>query len=154
MTSSVTIDQRFTEGFNEALALRDEDKLGECEQKANALLEDPAIPHYHRMKTLVLLGSVVEDWYVAERCYRRAEFLWQTLRRWHPVDSNAMVEEALAEIRLSLDDLKTVLDDERVDVIAHEEEIEAMLEAHDRAVADPSSLASDDEYFGMCDKME
>jgi hypothetical protein len=47
----------FTDAFNEANKLYDEDDLEACIVKCRELLEDPAMPRYCRMRTLVLLGS-------------------------------------------------------------------------------------------------
>ncbi len=46
-----TTDQQFTDGFNEASGLHEEDRLGECIEKARTLLDDTAIPHPYQIKT-------------------------------------------------------------------------------------------------------
>lgn len=60
------IDIRFMNEFNEANELYINDQLDECIAKARDLLQDPAIPRYHHMKTLVLLGSTLGEWEEAD----------------------------------------------------------------------------------------
>jgi hypothetical protein len=105
------IDQQFTDGYNEAHDDYDADRLEECESKLRGLLGDPAIPRYQRMKSLVLLGLIVGDWQEADKCYIKGDALWQIVRRWEP-EGNVEVDEALQEIRDSLDGLDTALFEE------------------------------------------
>ena len=62
MANDRAIDRAFTDAFNEVNQLYRDDKLGECIEKARSLLRESALPRYHRMRTLVLLGSTLEDW--------------------------------------------------------------------------------------------
>jgi hypothetical protein len=110
------IDKEFSIAFNEAKALYGADRLGECIEKAQKMLDDPATPRYHRMKTLVLLGSTLGDWIDAYACCVDAEALWVLTRQWHPEGKNEAVDIFLAELRNSLDELAEVLAEEEPDL--------------------------------------
>lgn len=112
MASEDPIDKKFTDGFNELHDLLTADRLDECEKGAFALLNDEDIPKYHRMKTLILLGTIVGDWHEANRYLVAAEAIWYIARQCHPVGRNKQVEACLAELRDSLDDLAVALRDE------------------------------------------
>ena len=62
MANDSAIDRAFADAFNEVNRLYGDDKFKECIEKAQSLLDDPALPRYHRMRTLVLLGSTHPDW--------------------------------------------------------------------------------------------
>jgi hypothetical protein len=77
MHTADAIDKAFTNGFNEAAELYDADRLVECEKMARELLAKPYIPRYHSMKTQILLGSIVGDWYEACDFRIAAETMWR-----------------------------------------------------------------------------
>jgi hypothetical protein len=103
MPSESRPDRQFTDAFNEANHLWDEDRLEECVTKARELLQDPAIPHFHRMKTLLLLDSTLGDWHEANDCCIDAEALWRIARRWHPEGEDEVVDKNMKEMRDTLD---------------------------------------------------
>jgi hypothetical protein len=130
MAAESLVDQQFTDGFNEANACYKADRLEECESKLRDLLEDSAIPRYfhiqtshelladptllryHRMKSLILLGLILGDWHGASECYVQADALWRVVRRWHPEGDDKTVDDAMKEIRESLEDLDAALREE------------------------------------------
>ncbi|KAH6639222.1 hypothetical protein C7974DRAFT_278302, partial [Boeremia exigua] len=103
------IDQEFTDRFNEANAHYKAGELLECMNLCDKLLDEPHIPRYHKMKTLVLLGAVVEDWFEAHDCFVAAESLWTMTRRWIHEGDDQFVDDAMADIRMSLDELNQAL---------------------------------------------
>lgn len=103
MADQRDIDIRFTRAFNSAKALHDDDLLDECVANARELLEDPAIPHYHPMKTLLLLGSALEVLNEAFHCWEESDALWKLIRSWHPEGQNSDVDKVMAEVRTSFD---------------------------------------------------
>jgi hypothetical protein len=101
------IDKQFTEALNKAYDLFDADQLEECQRAAIELLEDDAMPRYHRMKTLILLGTILGDWDEANECRIDAWSLYELVRRWHYKGDNGAADKLLDEIRtelVSLDD--------------------------------------------------
>ncbi|KAF2166335.1 hypothetical protein M409DRAFT_23527 [Zasmidium cellare ATCC 36951] len=88
-----TVDRKFTKRFNEVAQLYDDDALEECINKGRTLLDDPALPRYHRMKTWVLLGSIVGDWEEAEEFCVKARSLWR-IELWETTDE---LEEAIGK---------------------------------------------------------
>ena len=52
--------------------------------KASTYTVRAAIPRYHRMRTLLLLGSTVGDWDEAHEYWENAETLGRIVRRWRP----------------------------------------------------------------------
>ncbi len=112
MDSWTIIEQHYTKAFNDIHDLWEADLLDECEDQAWELLEERAMPHSHRIKTLLILSTILEDWHKAERCYREAERLWQMVRLWYSVGRDADVNRFMAELRMTLDDVVEVLDRE------------------------------------------
>lgn len=112
MADSDPIDEKFTAAVNEALKLFDQDQLEECEIKAREILDDRACPGYHRMKTLILLGSILGDWDEANTCRIYAHSLWVIARRHWPEGKDARIEQALEEVRGLIQDLGGVLAEE------------------------------------------
>lgn len=53
------VDRACSQAFNEVNRYYANDELGTGEEKAREVLEDSALPTYHRIRTLVLLGAVV-----------------------------------------------------------------------------------------------
>jgi hypothetical protein len=60
MANNSVPDRAFTEAFNELNKYYEDDELDTCVEKARELLQDRALPRYHRIRTLVLYGSAVE----------------------------------------------------------------------------------------------
>ncbi|KAG9688219.1 hypothetical protein KCU95_g12079, partial [Aureobasidium melanogenum] len=79
------------------------DGLAVCE----SLLTDPDLPRYYRIKTLILLASATKEWRQKESLRLRAEHTWTESRRLHPEGQNTTTDTVLAELRESLDELKT-----------------------------------------------
>ncbi|KAK5734454.1 hypothetical protein LTR17_008955 [Elasticomyces elasticus] len=136
-----TIDAQFTTGYNEVHRLYEENDLEGCIAKAEELLDEPAIPRFHRMKTLILLGNVLGDWNEAEDCRVRAEAIWRVVRRWHPEGADEEVDTAMQELRVSLDDLHEVLREEAPQEYAPELSIQDLVDANDREVAAARAVA-------------
>ena len=126
-----SVDEAFTKAFNEANQHYEEDRLDECITQARALLADTAIPRYHRMRTLVLLGSCLGDWYEANSCCTQAEALWRIVRRWHPAGDNKNIDTAMTDIRESIDELEEALQEDLEPERDVEGEVEAAVAAHD-----------------------
>jgi predicted Zn-dependent protease len=63
------LDQQFSDAYNEANDAYRADRLDECESKLRELLDEPVLPRYYRMKSLVLLGLILGDWKEANKCY-------------------------------------------------------------------------------------
>jgi hypothetical protein len=59
---SSIIDNTFTEVVNDCLELYDKHELENCvEKKPKRSSRPPGAPRYHRMETLILLGSILGD---------------------------------------------------------------------------------------------
>jgi hypothetical protein len=146
------IDDQFTDRFNEANALWDEDRLEECIVKARELLAEPAIPRYHEIKTLLLLASTVEDWYEANGYRIEAEGLWRIVRRWHPEGEDEELDGYMAEIRGVLDEADRVLQEEEPynsdSEADSEDEVQHARLNHDEEVADAQALMQDMDIDG------
>lgn len=96
--------------------------------KARELLQDSALPRYHRTRTLALRGSVVEhgctlpsldkclpfhsDRRENKRCCVEADILWRVVRRLH-ADENEKNDSAMDELRDYILELRAVLDKEQ-----------------------------------------
>lgn len=109
MATADLIAKSFSQGFNRLLQLWEDDKLQESLDGAQKLLEEPDIPRYFRIKTLILIASSVEEWHDAQICIAQAEALWGASRHYHAVGQNEDVDDALTELRKSLDSLKEAL---------------------------------------------
>ncbi|KAK3074927.1 hypothetical protein LTR53_002238 [Teratosphaeriaceae sp. CCFEE 6253] len=140
-----TIDASFTEGYNEAKKLYDDDDLEGCIEKARELLAEPAIPRYHRMKTLILLGSTLGDWEEAEECRVRAEAIWRIVRRWQPEGQDVEVDAAMKELREALEDLHVAIKDEQPKGYDPETDVNQFITQNDAEVADAQAIAQADQ---------
>lgn len=141
MATESLIDRQFTDAYNQIHELYDNDELDECIEQAQQLLQDPAIPRYHRMKTYILLVSTIGEWTEANGYRSQAETLWRIVRRWHPEGEDAKVDAAMQELRTALDALKNELEVEQPEDYDPEEDVEAELAAHDERVAEEVALA-------------
>ncbi|OBT71586.1 hypothetical protein VF21_09284 [Pseudogymnoascus sp. 05NY08] len=74
--------QYFGREYNTVLALYNEDdKEEECINAAQNLLEDPDLPRYLRILTLIILGTSIDDWDDSETCRLEAKRLWEQAHR-------------------------------------------------------------------------
>jgi hypothetical protein len=135
-------DQQFTDAFNEALADYKADRLEECDSKLRTLIDDSALPRYHRMKSLVLLGLIVDDFHEANELYVAAEALWHIVRRWHP-EGDPKVDSALKEIWESLEDLDESLREQNPDEYDRPVPVDKTVAEHDTDVEDARELLDD-----------
>lgn len=103
------IARQFNEDLNEANALYDRGRLNECIEKARAILGDPAILRYHRLKTLIPLSSTLRSWHEADKCRASAEIWWIIVRRWNCVGEDKTIDIYMAEICDDLDELTILL---------------------------------------------
>ncbi|KAH6639541.1 hypothetical protein C7974DRAFT_134116 [Boeremia exigua] len=107
-----TIDDQFCDALDAAYKLYNEDRLLECQRAAIDILEDAAIPRYHRMKVLILLASILGDWEEANQCREDAWALYNLVRRWRPAGNDLEVDKALDEILVQLEDLDNALEED------------------------------------------
>lgn len=75
--------------------------------QASALLEEPAIPTYHYIKTLLLLTSMTGDYSEALQYHRRAEIQYHVVRIREK--TNPVVQPALAALWASIEELREIL---------------------------------------------
>ncbi|KAI4719890.1 hypothetical protein E4T48_03880 [Aureobasidium sp. EXF-10727] len=99
-----------------------DDGLATCE----SLLTDPELPRYYRIKTLILLASANKAWRQKEDLRLRAEHTWNESRKLHPQGQNETTDSVLAELRASLDELKTE-QTETMPQVNYEDELSAAL---------------------------
>lgn len=151
---SAAIEEAFTEDYNTAVDLFDNNQLAECIEKIKTILQDDAAPRYHQMKSWILLGNVIDSWEDANDCFIRpvpikistsarwqlanalirAEAMWRIVRSGHSVGQYAAVDEALDELRGELDELKKTLDVDRPNGSDVEAAVLKAVKAHDDAV--------------------
>jgi hypothetical protein len=60
MGANGTVDSHFTNRFNEANNLCEQDQMEESITKARELLAEPDVPRHNKMKLLMLLASALE----------------------------------------------------------------------------------------------
>jgi hypothetical protein len=109
---SSIIDEQFTDALNAAYKLFHEDRLQECQEAALDLLEDYAMPRYHRMKVLILLACILGNWEEANQCRIDAWALYRLVRRWHPVGNSLVADEALDQILVQLREADSALEED------------------------------------------
>ncbi|KZM19181.1 uncharacterized protein EKO05_0006407 [Ascochyta rabiei] len=59
--NNITISRSFNQRFNEANKLWDEDQVNATIETARKILDDSAMPNYHRIETLILLALALPD---------------------------------------------------------------------------------------------
>ncbi|KAK3642233.1 hypothetical protein LTR56_010810 [Elasticomyces elasticus] len=134
------VSERFDRAFAELHQLFEDDKIDECVELAQNLLEESDIPRYHGIKVLIMLSSCTADWRDAEAYRLEAEQLWSFLH------------DALAHLRLCLDSCNEVLQKEKpeydAEMLRRAEEQDQDMEEAQAAVAameapfdDPVELA-------------
>lgn len=110
--------RRYTEAYNkihrehEAASVEDELALKMCIAQARVLLDDNSLPRYHRIKTLLLLTSVVGDYEEAMKFHMDASNLLRVARLQNPMGVDSRKDTAIDELNESLDDLRAVLKEE------------------------------------------
>ncbi|KFX92596.1 hypothetical protein V490_05291 [Pseudogymnoascus sp. VKM F-3557] len=97
------LSELFGQAFNKVYELYNEDNQEECISAAQNLLQDPNLPRYHRIKTLLLLGSAFPDWDDVETCRLAAERIWEQAHRHYSRVDDPDAHQALAELRADLD---------------------------------------------------
>jgi hypothetical protein len=118
MDSSDRINSSFTQAYNkihnayDAASEEDEIVLNQCIAQARSLLEEPSIPRYHRIKTLLLLTSMVGNRSEAQYFHRQADNLYRLVRAHEAPGANPKVDKALAELSESLEELRVALAEE------------------------------------------
>lgn len=109
MNSNDQVMQFFGREYNEVLELyNDDDKEEECVAAAQDLLENPDLPRYHRIITLIPLSAASGDWDKAEDCRLEAERLWDQAHSHYTHVDNPDASRALAKLRVDLDDVKEI----------------------------------------------
>ncbi|KAL1592497.1 hypothetical protein SLS59_009730 [Nothophoma quercina] len=154
MTEASIINQRFSKDLNEAIRLFDIGQTDECLALGMDILEDSACPRYHRMKTLVLLGSVIADWNDANQCRVDAEALWQTTRNYYPEGFDKATDEHMHEVREKLDGLIEVLDKEEREGLDAEEIEEAVAILEEQQAVQDAENREEAEHFNMMEDAE
>lgn len=172
MTEASIINQRFSKDLNEAIRLFDIGQTDECLALGMDILEDRGCPRYvspilptyythrsdlrryHRMKTLVLLGSVIADWNDANQCRVDAEALWRTTRRSIPEGYDKATDEHMHEIREELDGLIEVLDKEEREGLDAEEVEEAVAILEEQQAVQDAENREEAEHFNMMEDAE
>lgn len=163
MVNDIVIDRAFTEAFNELNKYYEDDELDTCVGKARELLQDVALPRYHLIRTLVLLGSAVEsicsspfldkclpthrDWREGRGCCLEADTLWRFVRRLNRAGENDENNAAIDELRDYILELRAVLDQEQAkagdgeDVDDDETAVQARLEDYKSQLAEDEAFA-------------
>lgn len=98
------VAQAFTKDYNKAEDFFEKDELEACIEECQELLEKPDCPCYYRIKTLILLGSSIDDLSEVGECNQEASRLWALARDVHS-RNDAAANEALEELKESLDSL-------------------------------------------------
>jgi hypothetical protein len=167
MANDSVIDHAFNEAFNELGKYYDgDDELDTCVEKARELLQNSALSRYHRIRTLVLLGSTAEygysspfldkclpfhrDWREGRRCCVEADTLRRRVRLLYPADENEKSDAAMDKLRDYILELRAILDQEQadagrgedVDADADDETaVKARLENYEAQSAEDKALA-------------
>lgn len=114
---SATINKLFTDRYNEiytkytAADENDEEALDDCIKQAHALLLEPAIPRYHRIKTWLLLASMVGDIEEALMYHNKADILLRVVRSHEVTGATipACVEATLNKLGEEVEELREIL---------------------------------------------
>jgi hypothetical protein len=102
------VDRRFTEGLSAACELYQQDKNEECVEALRKMLSDPAIPRYHRMRCLTLLGGNLGDWVEAYSCYVKCFDLWRITKGWYRDSEDPAGNKTLVDLHEGLKEPKYV----------------------------------------------
>ncbi|KAK6438218.1 hypothetical protein LTR95_005579 [Oleoguttula sp. CCFEE 5521] len=118
-TSDEALNAHFADEYNKLLSLYNDggsDDLRKCIAGAHKLLEEPVIPSYHHIKTLILLGATVADPDEAWLFYRQALTKWQVVRSCSPKGHDDRIDEPMSELEESMEEVKGVLVAELADL--------------------------------------
>ncbi|KAH3913179.1 hypothetical protein HBH56_112750 [Parastagonospora nodorum] len=107
------VDRQFDRAFNAAAELYRQDKYEQCIEALRELLADPAMPRYHHIRCLTLLGGTLGDWKESYSCWVKAETIWRITKRWHCDDEDTEVKEALDDLQDGLNELRRALVDDK-----------------------------------------
>jgi hypothetical protein len=151
MANDSVIDHAFNEAFNELGKYYDDDELDTCVEKARELLQNSALSRYHRIRTLVLLGSTAEYGYSSPFLDKCLPFHrdWR-VRLLYPADENEKSDAAMDKLRDYILELRAILDQEQadagrgedVDTDADDETaVKARLENYEAQSAEDKALA-------------
>ncbi|KAH7083686.1 hypothetical protein FB567DRAFT_550724 [Paraphoma chrysanthemicola] len=148
-----------TRGFSAAAELYQQDEYEQCIVALRELLADPAIPRYHHIKCLTLLGGTLGDWQEAYACFVKAETIWRITKRWYCDDKDPEVREGLDDLREGLNELKQALSDDEEglhesmqDVDAEADVLQA-LAAHGAGVVEDRAIAQGEGETSSDDEM-
>jgi hypothetical protein len=111
--------------------------------QARELPSEPAIPRYHRIKTLLLLTSTIKDQDEANSYRIEAEALWQVDRRWHPEGEDEKLDGYMAEIRGVLKEADRVLQEKEPYDYDLEDEVQHIIPDHNEEIADAQAIRQD-----------
>jgi hypothetical protein len=122
MAGQNELPELFGRAYNKVVELYDEDDQDKCIAAAQDLLEDPDLPRYHRIKTLILLGLAFEDWDDVETCRLAAERLWEPANRHYSRVDDPDASRALAELRDKLDTMAAMQIEELAEIFGNSED--------------------------------
>lgn len=71
--------------------------------RSQDLLQDPGLPRYLRILTLIILGTSFDDWDDTETCRLEAEHLWEQARRQYAALDIPDAFQAFSKLRVQLD---------------------------------------------------
>lgn len=108
--------------YDHICQLFDDDKLEECIDKAQDVVEDGDLPRNLRIKTLIVIASLAAEWRDIEEFRGEAKKLWSLTRPFHREGYNAVTDDALAELRICLDHLQKGLIERRASDFGDERE--------------------------------
>ncbi|KAK4949300.1 hypothetical protein LTR10_011917 [Elasticomyces elasticus] len=106
---SDSFDKRYNKIFD-LYEAGDNDKVLE---EADNMFHDSGLPRYHRIKLYLLIAAVLDDWEECGKLIERSETLWKMARSFIPPGASQGSEEALAELRESIDSVKAAHQEER-----------------------------------------
>ncbi|KAK6437045.1 hypothetical protein LTR95_006757 [Oleoguttula sp. CCFEE 5521] len=84
--------------YNTLLDLFESDKLDECLEGTEKLLQENHLPRYHYIKALLLLASLIPDVEEAWAKQSEAKLLWHLLRQSNPAGEDLKTDEAMQEL--------------------------------------------------------
>ncbi|KAH7095912.1 hypothetical protein FB567DRAFT_43275 [Paraphoma chrysanthemicola] len=109
MASSYSADDRLDDALHEIANLYIENRAEEARTKGEALLNDTALSHHHRLQALVLVAMMTEPVHLGLRYLKRAEQLWRELRQQHPEGRDDVTDNLLLQSREGLDEATEML---------------------------------------------
>jgi hypothetical protein len=101
-------DRPFTDAFNAAAELFQQDEIEQCIEALRNLLADDGLPRYHKIKCLTLLGGIVGNWQESYNCYVKAKTIWRITKRWHCDSEDPKVIKALDDLHEGLEERRYV----------------------------------------------